>query len=532
MLLWDDVKSADRIVTWEGCHKQANAIVSSLPESIGRSPIMNHAVIRMLSRFDEPQALFAAISLLQDRDSQTVSAGILPESLVEITKSAFRTLCDEDLTRVLGEIEFMLSSPSTDLKHLTEPHAYNMIMKTRICAACRLGNGYEALKLLRQYKTLGGVPTQSTYHFLISALFTSKASNEEEASLAMEPNGIVEWLLREMNRDGINVDGDVLAKVASLYTRAIQKHMNFNPDVGIPDVFHQAELCIRNCLKGEGVTQKRIEMTEHLMFRMCKNYCAVNLPDRAFDLLSDAAEKYPDVVVNGTTYLPLLHHYALAEDSLTNASDVKFLMEKRGVALTTAGANVFVLNYIEKNQLAEALQMVEALYDEDGVTCNTRCMQRLLDKALENGDRELANQVVETIRRLFSNQQRVKSEQQRTQNFLGGDGENEDGSDRDSSAHDELEAKRVQNLDNDANYTHVTYTRRNLVSDEEKDQYNEPRYSGREGDIGEVEEEDFEAPQKLCVSRYMGRVPMPREKGSLTDKKLKERFNFHGLSFD
>jgi hypothetical protein len=376
-------------------------------------------------------------------------AAPLPATWAAVLDASVRVHTDEVLAQTLALVDERAAPAARGRKGAPKGAADVALAAARLRGLARLRLGYKSMTALRALRVAAaahvqahGAPpqppaiTRHTYTWLITALHLCRPDDEAEWRVAKNPVATCEWLLGEMNRDGIEANGHTLALLLRLHGKACQ----------IARKQGNAEACVRrmeafvdDCVAGGVKGHPKVPVTAAALREMVKAHCIAGQDEAAMALLQTAEARY-GVRPSAAAYEPLVFSYALLEQPtsrdgrrpLALAEDVVALMASRGVAPSDAVADALLLGYLrgvaaggpslltggtgtggsgrEKSAVlavaSDAMDRVQEMYTAHGARPSVAALLRLLDTVLDAGDVHEARRLVVIVEQLFTEDER------------------------------------------------------------------------------------------------------------------------------
>eukprot|EP00600_Ochromonadales_sp_CCMP1393_P005174 CAMPEP_0174964390 /NCGR_PEP_ID=MMETSP0004_2-20121128/5849_1 /TAXON_ID=420556 /ORGANISM="Ochromonas sp., Strain CCMP1393" /LENGTH=918 /DNA_ID=CAMNT_0016213101 /DNA_START=497 /DNA_END=3253 /DNA_ORIENTATION=+ len=384
---------------WSSALAVAQSIVDSTDDDIGKSPEVCHALVQLLCTSSDATgspdraAVLKSIDVLQDMFSS--KARIRPDTLCLILDAAVQSFDDASLSHLLVEFEQVVEQiPMNRSSQL-------IAMRSRIYANARLRRGYTALKLFREIRNLGvGPPVElRLYRWLLHALYNATPSTESEWIVAKNPYSTVEYLIRELKRDGHPLQGEMLAIALRPFTKAVQIARSQGGMCSVLDRMHSFVATHAPSLhRGSG-------MTEACLRELVKAHCIAGQEEEAIQLVDRAEEEY-GIQVTALSYEPLMFMYGGIKGLTTVTEDLVTMLMNKSIPITDAVVVPMVLGHIRQGDLSEALDCIQDVYNLHRVRPTPSLWLTLLDASLSTGDVLEARRVVSLISRLYTSKER------------------------------------------------------------------------------------------------------------------------------
>ncbi len=283
-----------------------------------------------------------------------------------------------------------------------------------------------------------------------------------------------------------------------------------------------------------------------MLRELLKAYCVTDNAEKAFKLINTAEAKYPGLTLTGTVFEPVLYYYACVAKTDQTAEVIQ-LMETMNVAPTPACIDPIVISFIERGDGRQALSYIQNMFTAHKVRPTVPGIIRLLDAALAAQDESLAREIAGTIAKLFTNTERLHAYAPRQITYLtdthsGANAsaalpatEEEEEDDEDTAASERAARKEAaavgeydpsnrKDLENSSSWidTNVSWTAATKIGTNITDVAFKSAH--RKAVAAAVANE--RAPTRHLT------VPLPRMRGSLSDKHLQARFKAYGLSWE
>ena len=283
------------------------------------------------------------------------------------------------------------------------------VLRSLIFAQARLGRGFEALRLLSRMRRLGGAGDKRMYRWLAVALYQAAPEGESEWATAKHPASTAEYLLRELKRDGMQLDEDLAVLLLRLFVKAAQIA---KAQGGAEAVLQSMDSFLQSCCSSQPRRRGRVRagelqgVTERLLREVVRAYCAAGLEEQAFHLLHNAEEQFGLKVSSTLCYEPILFNYAGLKGLTVLAEDVLMDAVNRGLPLTDGAVVAMALGHMRRDELVEALDSVLEAYHQHRVRPTVGLWLQLLACSLDRGDVYEARRVAHFIGQLYSVEER------------------------------------------------------------------------------------------------------------------------------
>ena len=388
--------------TWQKALGVASKIIDSVDESVGRSPLVYHALVSLLCRYEDPSAVARVRAVFLEMTAEGTK--VLPETLATYMNSAILCVSDEELSNILLSVEELVSR-SEDLTR--DP----TILAARLRANARLCRGHKSLELLRDLRhrksetNLGSVE-RHVYSWVISALYLSWPGTDAEWRIAADPQNTCEYILQEMLRDGHYSTPGTVAQLLKLYSKACQ--MNRKRSTAVDSIITGAEEFLQASIAGGNVGHPKVVASESCIRELVKACCLAGQEERALAIIDNAEVTY-GLRPKAACWEPLVFYYAYKQGAMNAAEDVLTMMTNRGVALTDAITDAFVAGHLKQGDASEALDRVQDIYNQHGVRPAPGTLLNLLQSSLDGGDVFEAKRVCSVVRQMYTPAEREMS---------------------------------------------------------------------------------------------------------------------------
>lgn len=391
------------LLHWTTALSFINTLIDDLEDKVGRSSEVYHSIIKLLcsssSDYPEAEALLEAISIVQQ--SKREKCPIYPASLCTILDTATVCLDDMHLHQVLHQLEGILKHPSVKLSLETDC----LILRSRIYAYARLRQGFQGLVLLRRLRKIGGKAELRLYRWIINALHQASPCSDAEWMVAKYPATTIDFLLREMVRDGHRLDSDMIALILRLYTKSVQIHVSQG---GYKKVLKEMEEFITRCGTIGFMSNLSIPINDTMIKELIKAHCIAGMERKVFQIINSAPKKY-NVKLTAAFYEPILFYYAGIKGLNDIAEDVFMQMVNHQIPLTDATIVPMVLGHMKHGNLSDALDCIQDLFNQYRIRPTTSLWLLLIDASLKTGDVMEARRVVTLLNQLYSQEEREQS---------------------------------------------------------------------------------------------------------------------------
>jgi hypothetical protein len=387
---------------WTKALSFINTLIDDMEDNIGRSSEVYHSIIKLLcssSDYPEADALLKAISIVQQMNRE--KCPIYPASLCIILDTATICLDDMYLHQVLHQLEGIVTHPSVKLSLETEC----LVLRSRIFAHARLRQGFKGLVLLRRMRKIGGKAELRLYRWIINALHQASPCSDAEWVVAKNPATTIDFLLREMVRDGHRLDSDTIALILRLYTKSVQIHVSQG---GYQNVLKEMEEFITRCGTIGFMSNLSIPINDTMIKELIKAHCIAGMERKVFQIINSAPKKY-NVKLTAAFYEPVLFYYAGIKGLNDIAEDVFMQMVNHQIPLTDATIVPMVLGHMKHGNLSDALDCIQDLFNQYRIRPTTSLWLLLIDASLKTGDVMEARRVVTLLSQLYSQEEREQS---------------------------------------------------------------------------------------------------------------------------
>jgi len=312
-----------------------------------------------------------------------------------------------------------------------------LLMQARLLAHARLSDGFKALSMLQKLRSMGAKLDKLTYSWVVTSLYYCRPTSEKELLLLSNPTDTVEYILREMLRDGHIATSKTVAMFLKLYGKACQiAKTQGNTDGAIEN----AENFLRGFKDGPFMGHPKVTLQEDALVQLVKACCLAGDEEKALSLLNNMKEEW-NMTPTAMSYEPLLYNFANIKGMLTVAEDVLTLMTNKKVSPSRRIVDAFLVGQLrridrlqrerenEKKQgdggeraakevsvtqneenvaLSDALDRLQDLYNQYGTQARPSIVSilALLDRSLDKNDVHEARRVVVVIEQLFSQNER------------------------------------------------------------------------------------------------------------------------------
>lgn len=373
----------------------ANYVIASLDDEVKDSPLVLDALIQVVCSHYDTVALDKAVEILYGKIGEGVP--ILPNTWCVILNAATICLNDESLRKLMTRLN--------DLKNSSRLENCQNILRSQIYAYARINNGYEALNLLRKYREIGGKCDIQMYSRVISALYLGLPDSEQWWKIVKDPKHTVEWILREMLRDGHHANSDVVALLLKLYTKNCQI-AKVHGSSNIP--FNEAKLFLEKFASSGYMNHPKVKITEKTIKELIKCCCVSGLEEMAHQILITCEAKY-GIKSTSLSYEPIIYYYCVIEPNLAIVEDIMITMVNRGVQLSTPIVDAIISANLLTGNSVDVLDRIQEIYTEHKVRPSPGALLRLLDFLLNRNDQHEARRVLVIIDQLFTEKERQES---------------------------------------------------------------------------------------------------------------------------
>lgn len=388
-------------VKWNEAYAAAQHVVDGQSELIRHSPHVHHALISLLCSFREPAALSEAIRLVHGMHAK--DAIILPVTICALLDTATHCLSNMELSDALSDVEALISGTNQS-SYSREDHL--LLLRSRLLANARLLRGYDALKLLRKYRAIGGNADVQMYHWTLTALYLATPQLDADWHIAKHPKAVADFVLRDMNRDGLQANSVTIALLLRLFVKSAQiGHVQKSSP---RNAVNAMQSMIRDAVAGHLMGHGKVVPTDEMLQELIKVHCVTNNEAAALEVINAIAAEY-HVVTSATMFEPIIYRYAVVKNAPTLAEDVLMLMTNSGIQPSSAIVDSFVLSFMRQGDLSDALEKAQDMFNQYGVRPTVTGLLTLLDASLTTKDSFESLRVVDAIRRMFTYQQRAQS---------------------------------------------------------------------------------------------------------------------------
>jgi len=390
------------LLHWTTALSFINTLIDDMEDKVGRSSEVYHSIIKLLcssSDYPEADAILKAISIVQQMNRE--KCPIHPASLCTILDSATVCLDDMHLHQVLHQFEGILTHPSVKLSLETDC----LVLRSRIYAYARLRQGFKGLVLLRRMRKIGGKSELRLYRWIINALHQASPCSDAEWVVAKNPATTIDFLLREMVRDGHRLDSDMIALILRLYTKSVQIHVSQG---GHQKVLKEMEEFITRCGTIGFMSNLSIPINDTMIKELIKAHCIAGMERKVFQIINSAPKKY-NVKLTAAFYEPILFYYAGIKGLNDIAEDVFMQMVNHQIPLTDATIVPMVLGHMKHGNLSDALDCIQDLFNQYRIRPTSSLWLLLIDASLKTGDVMEARRVVTLLSQLYSQEEREQS---------------------------------------------------------------------------------------------------------------------------
>jgi hypothetical protein len=284
-------------------------------------------------------------------------------------------------------VESVLRMVETSLKQLHAPASLPQDSSTwsyplalaRLRAYARARRGYECLEILQEIRRYAGKyehlrgdrRTQSAsersagtqargrvlYHQVIEALYRAIPRTDRHWQLIMAPDASVDFILREMARDGVQATPSTIAALLTLYTKAAHiscrnrsSRVTGAATTSRPEndrskavrLIEEAELLLQKVSAvGGHFGHPRMRVNSKHAREIVRACVICGLEEKAMHVLS-AADPWLPGRLDASTWEPLVYYYAAVHGAEVAAEDVVTLMLNEGLVPTQRIADAFI----------------------------------------------------------------------------------------------------------------------------------------------------------------------------------------------
>ncbi len=374
----------------------ANYVIAGLNDEVADSPLILDALIQVICSHYDVAAIDKAVEILYGKIGEGVS--ILPKTWCVILNAATICLNDESLKKLMTRLD--------DLKNSSrlEKNCPN-ILRAQIFAYARMNNGYEALNLLRKYREIGGKCDIQMYSRVISALYLGLPDSEKWWKIVKDPKHTVDWILREMLRDGHHANSNVVALLLKLYTKNCQI-AKVHGSSNIP--LNEAKLFLEKFAVSGYMNHPKVKITEKTIKELIKCCCVSGLEEMAHQILITCETKY-GIKPTSLSYEPIIYYYCVIEPNIAIVEDIIITMVNRGVQLSTPIVDAIISANLLTGNSVDVLDRIQEIYTEHKVRPSAGALLRLLDFLVHRNDEHEARRVLVIIDQLFTDKERLES---------------------------------------------------------------------------------------------------------------------------
>jgi hypothetical protein len=389
---------------WMAFERRAYLLIDSVEDSLGRTPHAYEALVSGLAlNYSDPRAVHRAFRVVYEMIAAKIP--VLPATWTALLHGAADKLED-------GELQEMLAAAEDLIRAVPEADNNAMVLKARLCAHARLGNGYrclEVLKSLRQH-----LPAYSTsdlnrhvYVQVINALYYTWPGAESEWFIANSPQKTAEYLMREMYRDGIALTPGVVAALLKLFTKQAQmavgrrtRSKKFSESEATL-MIDQAHNFARDASLGGFAGHVKAAVGSDSIRELVKMACVLRDEHKALEILRSAKEIF-NIEPSAAAWEPLVYYLAVVRQSATAAEDVVTLMINAGLTPTSVCVDALA----RASDSPEAVEKFEEMFNATGVRPAPSTLLAMLDKALASKDAYESQRICSVIRRMYSEEER------------------------------------------------------------------------------------------------------------------------------
>jgi pentatricopeptide repeat protein len=345
-----------------------------------------------------PEAVQQAVDLLllMGKEGQQVPVS----ALLSVLDAATVCLGDRELAALLTLVEDrVVGAPSAGAADAAR------VLKARMYAHCRLRNGAQALELLfnfRAHSSLSGAVKLEPrmYRWIANALHQATPTTKEEWDVASDPQPTIEFLLRNLAKDGHSLTSDIAVLMVRLYTKAIQIAISKSTGNMSELTTQMRDFVQKTC------PEKGVQPNDIIVREVIKTYCVAGNPDAAVKVINNCEALF-GFKPTANCYDPVIFFYAGLNNELDLAENLLQEMVNKAIPLTDQVVVPIVLGYIRAGELTEALDCVQDMYNQHRVLPTVSLWLQLLDASLERKDVMEARRVVALVRQLYTPAQRA-----------------------------------------------------------------------------------------------------------------------------
>ena len=388
---------------WKAFEQHANTLIDAASDEVGRSPHVHSFLINALAvTYKDPEAVKRAHARV--KEFLATEGKVLPSAWVALLNGAAQTLEDKDLSDLLQSAEEGILSVKATAENAS-------VLTARLYAHARLGHGYQALSLLSKLRNMHSAgeatPSRWLYTHVINALYHAWPGKDEEWRLAKSPTGPIEYLLRELSRDGVAASQGTVAALLKLYTKQAQITVAQNPE-NLPAVMKDAQKFLTNMAKTGGyIGHAKVPVSNDAIRELVKMSTIAGDERKALEVLQ-TSEKLYGIKPEASAWEPLVYYYAVVRGALQAAEDTITLMTNAGLKPTEACIDSIVRGFLLTRDPQEALERLEELHNLTGVRPAPATLLELLESALHSKDKYEAQSVASMILRMFTEEERAR----------------------------------------------------------------------------------------------------------------------------
>lgn len=392
-------------ISWTSSLAAARLLLDNLDEKTRRSPEVTHSIVKLLcegSRDPQPDAaaVLKALAMVQELGNEKMK--LLPATLSVLLNGARTALDDVVLGRLLSQLEEVLHAHCTHYGEDAESQAREHLLFARICAHCRLREGFHALQLLRVLRTQEGKAPLSLYGWLVNALHLSTPYSAASRAVARAPFYTVNYIVEAIKRDGHVLDANMVALLLRLFTKAAQVA---DSAAHRHDILTQMDEFVKHSCPKDDKAPANLKVNEAVLRELVKARCVSGLSHEALKLIQDAHAVH-GVSPTGAMYEPVIYQCAVLAGELNKAEDILTTLVNKSIPLTDAIITSFVQGLMRYGELSEALDCIQDMYNQHRVRPTIGTWTSLLDASLGRDDVLEARRVVYLLRQLYTEHER------------------------------------------------------------------------------------------------------------------------------
>lgn len=390
------ISFSSNISNYHRALEATNRVVTSLDDEVRDSPLILDALIGVICSHNDSVTLDKAVEILYNKIGEGVV--ILPSTWCKILNAATICLNDELLRKMMTRLDDLKNSSGVE-KDCPD------ILRAQIYANARIKDGYEALNLLRKYREVGGKCDIRMYSRVISALYLGLPDSEKWWKIVKDPKHTVEWILREMQRDGLHANSDIVALLLKLYTKNCQiAKVHGSSSIHL----NEAKLFLEKFASSGYMNHPKIKITEKIIKELIKCCCVAGLEEMAHQILITCEKKY-GIVPTALSYEPIIYYFCVVESNAAIVEDIIITMVNRGVKLSTPILDAIITANLLTGNSVDVLDRIQEIYTEHKVRPSPGALLRLLDFSLNRNDEHEARRVLVIIDQMFTDREKQES---------------------------------------------------------------------------------------------------------------------------